>query len=81
MMGTKMVYSGTLTECRRQAFANGFEIDRYEGYTVALNCGVANTTTADRNNFSRVLLKDHEGNYAGMIQRCQNDFALVTQNN
>ncbi len=73
-----MVYSGTLTDCKRVAFSLGLELGEYEGRCLGFEGRHATYAPADRNNFNRVTLKTHTGEFAGFIVKGQDDYGLVT---
>lgn len=67
-----VIFSGSLANCKRLAFAHGMEVEKYEGYIVSSDSAGAVYTPADGKNFSRILFKT-----GGMIQKCQTGYALV----
>jgi hypothetical protein len=69
---TSAVFCGTLSACKRMAFAHGMEIEQYEGRVVAINGRHATFAPVDESNPNRIWFVN-----GGMIQKTPGDYTLV----
>lgn len=67
-----VIFSGSLADCKRMAFAHGMEVDRYEGRTVSFDRCHATYTPADAKDFSCCWFKG-----SGLIMKCDGCYCLV----
>lgn len=67
-----IVFEGSLSACRRMAFAHGMEVDRYEGRTISIDGRRATYTPADEKHFSICWFKG-----SGLIVKSRDGYCLV----
>lgn len=70
------VFQGTLAACRRLAFANGKEVEQYEGRIIGMAGGVVTREVGTADKFNFCWLKG-----GGLIHRVpDNKYCLVIEN-